>query len=510
MATKESRSFSGWLQRMRRTGEFSDVTVLVEGKEFNLHILPLLNASAYFRSLFNCSEDYPTDFLRRIDLNCLIGGAQAFSVAADFCYLIKPNYTLQNIAKIRAIAEFLGMTELIDSTETFLHKNVFDRWRSSVAFLQQYQRLQSPVDEYIESRCLKTITVACTKAFSDTKTLSAPIPLSSSGSSNSWQTSPCQVLTDILVRTASLPDHFILEVIDELVADEVNLNLKCRQGRKVKGWLDHTIMVECKSNQSKCWVVICLTRMLERSVTPVRPWLELSSQYWCTLLEHVGCLMKVADSEILEKLEPINAFLEQRIGGSLHELDDYLQTYRFEPHTVMSLVSYFKDVYGLSDQEWEEVATEVDSCLWKIVDAARIPVSAFLSLIEAFPATSRKSHDLLFTAIQKLTAKWSYSSDEKLKLWRLVSLANLSPVYRDEALNNAYFICQPHNLEHILEQHSDELKTIGGDDRQNLRHIMHKVIRASLKLLEENSHRSQEIMELQKLVYTSSDGVLLL
>lgn len=58
MAKKDS-VFHTWLQRVRRTGEFSDVQVQVNGEEFHLHMLPLLNASAYFRNLpgsSNCSS----------------------------------------------------------------------------------------------------------------------------------------------------------------------------------------------------------------------------------------------------------------------------------------------------------------------------------------------------------------------------------------------------------------------------------------------------------------------
>lgn len=43
--------FAAWLQRVRRSGEYSDITVEVDGLELHLHLLPLLNASAYFRTL---------------------------------------------------------------------------------------------------------------------------------------------------------------------------------------------------------------------------------------------------------------------------------------------------------------------------------------------------------------------------------------------------------------------------------------------------------------------------
>lgn len=499
MAAKEDYSLSGWLQRVRQTGEFSDVIVEVDGQEFNLHMLPLLNASSYFRTLPSSSNGFHSDSPRRVILQDLVGGAKGFSVAADFCYLIKPNYTLQNVAQIRAVAEYLGMAELLDSTKKFLYLNIFSHWRASVAFLLQYKPLGSPVDEYVASRCLKVISAACVKAFFDTKYLSAPIPLNNGGSPNTWQSSPCQMLTDILVRTCSLQDEYVAHVIEELVSAEVNLNLKCRQGRNVKGWLESTISVECRSQRARCWAVICLTRMLEKSVTSDRPWLELSSQYWCSLLQHVGSCLKMADSEMKERLDPINEFLEERIGGSLHELDEYLLNYTFEPQVLLSLVTHFRKVEGLSEKEMEEVAIEVDSCLWNFVDNAQcVPASDFIYLIESFPAKARNSHDMLYAAIEKLLAKGEFSSEEKQDLWRLVDVRKLSQPYNDKALNNSVLLCQPQVLEYVLQQHSQELEAIGSEDRQNLRSIMQKVVKASLKLLEENSRRSMEITELQK------------
>lgn len=54
MAKKDG--LNGWLQRVRKTGEFSDVVVRVNGEEFHLHMLPLQNASAYFRNLPSTSN----------------------------------------------------------------------------------------------------------------------------------------------------------------------------------------------------------------------------------------------------------------------------------------------------------------------------------------------------------------------------------------------------------------------------------------------------------------------
>lgn len=55
MAKKEG--LNSWLQRVRITGEYSDLHVRLNGEEFHLHMLPLLNASSYFRNLPSSSEE---------------------------------------------------------------------------------------------------------------------------------------------------------------------------------------------------------------------------------------------------------------------------------------------------------------------------------------------------------------------------------------------------------------------------------------------------------------------
>ena len=97
-----------------------------------------------------------------------------------------------------------------------------------------------------------------------------------------------------------------------------------------------------------------------------------------------------------------------------------------------------------------------------------------------------------------MTTTEDISPEEKQGLWRLVDHAKLSPAVSEKALNNAGYLSQPHILEMVLQKHGEELAKVPDTDGQNMRTIMQKVINASLKLLEENSRRSQEIEELQQ------------
>lgn len=243
----------------------------------------------------------------------LSGGAEGFRVAADMCYLLKPNYTVQNAPLVCATAEFLGMEEVEESAKKFMHTNIFSHWRFCINFLQQFTRTGCPVDEYVESRCQKVLVAACVKSFTETKHLSAPAayisgPLTSTSNPIKPSSSPCQTLTELLVQVCSLPDAYAAEMINTLVESDVNLNVKCRQGRSVRSWLDNVMEEECRSDRARSWVLLCLSRMLLKGAPTDRPCLELSSQYWCSLLEHADHLVALHDGDDVKVRTRVSSF----------------------------------------------------------------------------------------------------------------------------------------------------------------------------------------------------------
>lgn len=217
------------------------------------------------------------------------------------CYLLKPDLTELNVGLVLAAAEFLAMEEVTESAKQFMNSNIFSHWRNCINFLHNYTRIGSPIDEYVESRSLAVLATACVKSFTEIKHLSAPasyisgphsaIPLKQSSSA-------CQTLTELLVQMCSLPDIYVSQIVDTLVNTDVNLNLKCRQGRNVRSWLENLMDDECESDEARCWILLCLSRMLLKNAPAKRPWMELSSQYWCSLLEHADQLLPLLDDPL--------------------------------------------------------------------------------------------------------------------------------------------------------------------------------------------------------------------
>ncbi|VDN09473.1 unnamed protein product [Dibothriocephalus latus] len=102
---------------LRTSGDFSDITISVNGVAFHLHKFPLITKSEYFK---NAVEN--TSF---IEIDSLDGGASTFEKVADFCYGKEFDITSSNVVYLNSAAKVLSMTGrngLIERTEKYLDR----------------------------------------------------------------------------------------------------------------------------------------------------------------------------------------------------------------------------------------------------------------------------------------------------------------------------------------------------------------------------------------------------
>ncbi|KAL9672787.1 hypothetical protein QQ045_029039 [Rhodiola kirilowii] len=139
----------------------SDIMIQVEDVTFHLHKYPLLSRSGKINRIIYDSRDPD---MSKISLDDLPGGAEAFELAAKFCYGISVDLTAVNISGLRCCAEYLEMTEdleegnLIFKTEAFLSYVVLSSWRDSIVVLKSCEEL-SPWAENLQivRRCSESI-----------------------------------------------------------------------------------------------------------------------------------------------------------------------------------------------------------------------------------------------------------------------------------------------------------------------------------------------------------------
>eukprot|EP00249_Psilotum_nudum_P022122 c28386_g2_i1 orf=1122-2972(+) len=158
----------------KRTGEGmysdvqNDVIIQVDGVAFALHKFPLVSRSRRIRTLLAEKRDLDPS---QIELPSLPGGAEAFELAAKFCYGIKFEITTSNVACLRCAADYLEMAEdykegnLIALTEAYLNEVVLQSLERSVEVLHSCETiLQISEEMKIVSRCIDAIaSKACNK-----------------------------------------------------------------------------------------------------------------------------------------------------------------------------------------------------------------------------------------------------------------------------------------------------------------------------------------------------------
>ncbi|XP_059642999.1 BTB/POZ domain-containing protein SR1IP1-like isoform X2 [Cornus florida] len=158
---------------MKRTSEWifsqeipSDITVHAGKASFSLHKFPLVSKCGYIRKLVSECSDAD---LSEIKITDVPGGAEAFELAAKFCYGINFEITTENIAKLRCVAEYLEMTEdyavgnLVGRAEAYLNEVALKSLAGAISLLRLSENLL-PMAERVKlvSRCIDTIAyMAC-------------------------------------------------------------------------------------------------------------------------------------------------------------------------------------------------------------------------------------------------------------------------------------------------------------------------------------------------------------
>ncbi|KAF7818235.1 BTB/POZ domain-containing protein [Senna tora] len=139
----------------------SDLTVEVGASSFALHKFPLVSRSGKIRKLLLEAKDSKVS---RISLLTVPGGAEAFELAAKFCYGINIEFTLSNIAMLRCVSHFLEMTEefaeknLETRAESYLKETVLPNISHSISVLHRCETLVPTSEEiHLVSRLINAI-----------------------------------------------------------------------------------------------------------------------------------------------------------------------------------------------------------------------------------------------------------------------------------------------------------------------------------------------------------------
>jgi hypothetical protein len=102
-------------EKFLRTGELSDITVIVDKKEFKLHTFPLFTKSEFFKKAVASSKS-SAPYVIRLD-NQFPGGAEIFELLTNYFYSIPITIDQKNIVPLRSAAGFVQCDTLSASID---------------------------------------------------------------------------------------------------------------------------------------------------------------------------------------------------------------------------------------------------------------------------------------------------------------------------------------------------------------------------------------------------------
>ncbi|CAJ1929351.1 unnamed protein product [Sphenostylis stenocarpa] len=437
---------------MKRTSEWifsqeipSDVNVQVGEDSFSLHKFPLVSKCGYIRKLVSESNDADVSF---IELSDVPGGAEAFELAAKFCYGINFEINVENIATLRCVAEYLEMTEdysvgnLVGRTDAYLNEVALNTIAGAVSVLHMSENLL-PVAERAKlvSRCIDAIAyISCKESqfCSSARNESGTVGVVSSVASNQkpivdWWAEDMTVLRiDIFQRVmiAMMARGFKQYAIGPILMLYAQKSLR---GLDVFGKARKKI--EPREEHEKRVVLETIVSLLPREKNAMsvsflsmllRAAIYLETTVACRLDLEKRMAMQLGQVVLDDLLIPSYSFT----GDTLFDVDTVqrIMANYLESQTGNHLVYNADDEYFSPPQsDIERVGKLMENYLAEIATDRNLPVPKFTCLAELIPEQSRPTEDGMYRAIDiYLKAHPALSDMERKKVCSVMDCQKLS------------------------------------------------------------------------------------
>ncbi|KAH1223681.1 BTB/POZ domain-containing protein SR1IP1 [Glycine max] len=449
---------------MKRTSEWifsqeipSDVNVQVGEASFSLHKFPLVSKCGYIRKLVSESNDADVSF---IELPEVPGGAEAFELAAKFCYGINFDINVENIATLRCVAEYLEMTEdysvgnLVGRTDAYLNEVALKTIAGAVSILHMSENLL-PIAERAKlvSRCIDAIAfIACKESqfCSSARSESGSVGVVSSMASNQrpvvdWWAEDLTVLRiDIFQRViiammARGFKQYAIGPILMLYAQKSLRGLVRSLSRKMEMLKDvfgkARKKIEPREEHEKRVVLETTVSLLPREKNAMsvsflsmllRAAIYLETTVACRLDLEKRMAMQLGQAVLDDLLIPSYSFT----GDTLFDVDTVqrIMSNYLESQTGSHLVFNADDEYFSPPQsDMERVGKLMENYIAEIATDRNLPVPKFTSLAELIPEQSRPTEDGMYRAIDIfLKAHPALSDMDRKKVCSVMDCQKLS------------------------------------------------------------------------------------
>ncbi|CAI0426624.1 unnamed protein product [Linum tenue] len=465
LANKSSRQrFSEWIFR----DVPSDITIEVAGSTFALHKFPIVSRSGRIRKLV--SEHRDAD-ISRVELLNSPGGAEAFELAAKFCYGINFEITPSNVAQLICVSDYLEMTEdyshdnLASRAEEYLDSVVTKSLELCVQVLQHCENLLPLADELkIAGRCVDAVaSKACVEQ------------IASSFSRLEYSSSGRLHMNKQAAGSKCEGDWWI----QDLSALRIDLFHRVITAMKCRGVRPESIGASLVSyaqteltKKSSLWNPNQTTKVVDPVSTAAHERAVVETIVSLLPLERLAVPINflfglLRSAAMLDCSVGCRGDLERRIGSQLDvaTLDDLLiPSFRHSGDTLFDVDAVHRILVNFSQQDDSEgddgdegdegdgmddngsgfdqsdspqhspsqtalfkVSKLVDNYLAEIAPDANLKLSKFMIVAETLPAHARTVHDALYRAIDiYLKAHQGLSDMDRKRLCKLIDFQKLS------------------------------------------------------------------------------------
>ncbi|RYQ80859.1 hypothetical protein Ahy_Scaffold1g106978 isoform A [Arachis hypogaea] len=505
---------------MKRTSEWifsqeipSDVIVQVGEASFSLHKFPLVSKCGYIRKLVSESHDADVSL---IELSDVPGGAEGFELAAKFCYGINFEITVENIAMLRCMAEYLEMTEdyavgnLVGRTDAYLNEVALKTISGAVSILHMSEKLL-PVAEKAKlvSKCIDAIAyIACKE--SQFCTSSARSDSGSDGVVShhqrpvvDWWSEDLTVLRiDIFQRvlTAMMARGFKQYAIGPILMLYAQKSLRgldiFAKGRK---------KIEPRQEHEKRVVLETIVSLLPREKNAMsvsflsmllRSAIYLETTVACRLDLEKRMAMQLGHAVLDDLLIPSYSFT----GDTLFDVDTVqrIMTNYLESHLGNHLV-YNQDVEYFSPPQTdvERVGKLMENYLSEIATDRNLTIAKFTNLAELIPEQSKPTEDGMYRAIDiYLKAHPNLSDMERKKVCGVMDCQKLSREACAHAAQNDRLPVQ--TVVQVLYYEQQRLRDAMNNGSQSKTSVFHHPVSNELSTLRrENQDLKLELVKLK-------------
>ncbi|XP_048491248.1 BTB/POZ domain-containing protein At5g48130 [Beta vulgaris subsp. vulgaris] len=481
----------------QETGLPVTVRVRVADRSFNLHKLPLISKSGYFKKQLDEWQevDLPSNFP---------GGSETFEMIALFIYGSSTFIDPFNVASLRCAAEFLEMTEanssgnLCERTDLYLNQVVLQSWDDTLIVLQKCQTLLPWSEELlIVSRCIESLAfMSCMEILDPERKRKKPIVSLEALASQPWNN---KLLKDIandqdhvwIKDLIALPFGFFKRIIGSLR----------RQGMKEK-YVSPIIVFyanKCVLSKKTRQFWECLCDKDDNDDTNVHN-NTTNDEKVSGLLQGIIDLLQVGVK--ISRVIPVGFYFallakSLELGGTSNERKEKLQeqivhllplahvedfllpkprecvSTSMEVSVMESIFSsYVSSNVGLMEQTpptGNAIVAELwDSYLSLIAHDPNMTHKKFMNFLEIVPLSYRNNHDHLYAAMNTyIQAHPQLPQEEKNSVCKYLNCQKLSQEVCIEAVQNEFMplrlvvqalFVQQLNTQHAFKECSESFR----------------------------------------------------